>query len=310
MDTLAMRKLIALLSWLAAGAAFAHDVEEEHVAREALQWGAEPWVLACLALSLLLYVVGARRLWARVKLSRPQFTRQLLCFGLGWLTLVIALASPLDGAGSVAFSAHMVQHELLMIVAAPLMVLGRPLGVWIWALPPSMRSGVGQATHARAVAWLWSAITRPLTAWMLHFAALWLWHVPALFQRALANNGIHALQHASFLFTALLFWWAVLGKQGLHGARGASIMYLFSTMMYTGALGALFTMSETVWYPVYGDSAEAFGLSALEDQQLGGLIMWIPGGLAYLAAGLVLCVGWMTPARTAGRAVAIRGVNR
>jgi putative membrane protein len=305
-----MRQLIPCLSWLVAGAAFAHDVEEEHIARETLEWGAEPWVLACLALSLLLYVVGARRLWARVKLSRSQFTRQLACFGLGWLTLVIALASPLDPAGSLAFSAHMVQHELLMIVAAPLMVLGRPLGVWVWALPPSMRGKVGAATHARAVAWLWAAITRPLAAWMLHFAALWLWHVPGLFQRALANNGVHALQHASFLFTALLFWWAVLGKQGLHGSRGASIIYLFSTMMYTGALGALFTMSETVWYPVYGGSAEAFGLSPLEDQQLGGLIMWIPGGLAYLAAGLFLCAGWLAPPRSPSRAIAIRGANR
>jgi putative membrane protein len=305
-----MRQLIPCLSWLVAGAAFAHDVEEGHIARETLEWGAQPWVLACLALSLLLYVVGARRLWARVKLSRSQFTRQLACFGLGWIALAIALASPLDPAGSLAFAAHMVQHELLMIVTAPLMVLGRPLGVWVWALPPSMRGKVGAATHARAVAWLWAAITRPLAAWMLHFAALWLWHVPGLFQRALANNGVHALQHASFLFTALLFWWAVLGKQGLHGSRGASIIYLFSTMMYTGALGALFTMSETVWYPVYGGSAEAFGLSPLEDQQLGGLIMWIPGGLAYLAAGLFLCAGWLAPPRSPSRAVAIRGANR
>jgi putative membrane protein len=310
MDTFAMRQLTVFLLWLVAGAAYAHDVEEEHVAREALQWGAEPWVLACLALSLLLYVLGAWRLWPRTRLSRPQMGRQCACFAAGWITLVLALASPLDGAGSVAFSAHMVQHELLMIVCAPLMVLGRPLGVWIWALPPSWRSGVGTATRARAVAVLWHAITRPLTAWMLHLAALWLWHVPSLFQYALRNNGIHALQHASFLFTALLFWWAVLGKQGLHGSRGASIVYLFTTMMHTGALGALFTMSETVWYPVYGDSAQAFGLSALEDQQLGGLIMWIPGGLAYVAAGLVLCAGWLMQPRASSRASAMRGASQ
>jgi putative membrane protein len=305
-----MRQLTFLLSWFAAGAAFAHDVEEEHVAREALGWGAEPWVIACLALSLLLYGAGALRLWPRMKLSRAQFGRQTASFALGWGTLVIALASPLDGAGSLAFSAHMVQHELLMIVAAPLMVLGRPLGVWVWALPARWRGGVGGATRARPVAWLWAVVTRPLAAWMLHFAALWLWHVPALFQRGLADNGVHALQHASFLFTALLFWWAVLGKQGLHGARGASIIYLFSTMMHTGALGALFTMSETVWYPVYGGAAAAFGLSPLEDQQLGGLIMWIPGGLAYVAAGLVLCAGWLTAQRSSPGVVAMRGAER
>jgi putative membrane protein len=309
MDLVTMRQLTVFLFWLASGAAWAHDVEE-HAAREALQWGAEPWVLACLALSLVLYVTGAWRLWPRLKLSRLQMASQCAYFGAGWITLVLALASPLDAAGSLAFSAHMVQHELLMIVAAPLMVLGRPLGVWVWALPPPWRSSVGTAARARPFAVLWSAITRPLAAWMLHFAALWLWHVPSLFQYALKNNGIHALQHASFLFTALLFWWAVLGKQGLHGSRGASIAYLFSTMMHTSALGALFTVSETVWYPVYGDNALAFGLAPLEDQQLGGLIMWIPGGLAYVAAGLVLCALWLTQARPSTRALAIRGADR
>ncbi len=120
-----------------------------------------------------------------------------------------------------------------------------------------------------------------------------MWHVPATFQYALASNGIHALQHFCFLFSALLFWWAVLGRHGVHNSRGASIVYLFTTMMHTGALGALFTMSEAVWYPYYGSKAQAFGLTALEDQQLGGLIMWIPGGLSYVAAGLVLCARWL-----------------
>jgi putative membrane protein len=118
-----------------------------------------------------------------------------------------------------------------------------------------------------------------------------MWHVPASFQAGLASNGVHALQHASFLFSALLFWWAVLGGQG-HG-RGGAIVYLFTTMMHTAALGALFTLSERVWYPFYGSRALIFGLSALEDQQLGGLIMWIPGGLAYVAAGLALGARWL-----------------
>jgi putative membrane protein len=293
MGIVAMRALIFLLLGLASHTAWAHDVEDAHETTEALGWGAEPWVVFLLALSLLLYVVGARRLWPRMSNARPRFVRQAACFGAGWLVLVLALASPIDGAGSLAFWAHMVQHELLMIVAAPLMVLGRPLGVWVWALPQAWRGRIGGFTHAGAVAWFWHQITRPLGAWMIHFAALWLWHVPALFQAALRNNGIHALQHASFLFSALLFWWAVLGKQS--GARGHAVISLFSTMMHTGALGALFTFSEKVWYPIYGDSAwHAFGLTPLEDQQLGGLIMWIPGGLAYVIAGLALIGGWLS----------------
>jgi putative membrane protein len=297
MGVVAMRKLTALALvptlWLPAGVALAHDVEGQYTTADALAWGAEPWVLALLALALLLYGLGLRALWPRSRLSRGPLRRQAIWFGLGWATLALALASPLDSAGSFSFAAHMVQHEFLMIVSAPLLVLGRPLGVWLWAFPPGWRRRIGTATHNGAVRAAWGALTLPLNAWLLHFAALWMWHVPATFQAGLADNGIHALQHASFLFSALLFWWAVLGKHGVKHSRGAAIVYLFTTMMHTGALGALFTMSETVWYPFYGSKAQAFGLSALEDQQLGGLIMWIPGGLAYVAAGLVLCGRWL-----------------
>jgi len=282
-----------ILPWLAMASARAHDVEHEPVAQDVLRWGAEWYVLACLALSLGLYVLGAARLWSRARQSRATLLRQSACFGTGWLALALALASPIDGAGSLAFAAHMVQHEVLMIMAAPLLVLGRPFGPWTWALPPSWRQGVGRLTRAPAVALPWRALTAPLSAWLLHFAALWLWHVPALFQAGLQNNGVHALQHASFLFTALLFWWAVLGGQRTGATPGAGIVYLFTTMMYTGALGALFTVSETIWYPAYGHSAAHFGLTPLEDQQLGGLIMWIPAGLVYLVAGLVLAAGWL-----------------
>jgi putative membrane protein len=299
-----MRKLTALTLalWLPAGGALAHDVEGQYTAAEALAWDAEPWVLALLALALLLYGLGLRALWPRSRLSRGPLRRQAIWFGLGWAALAVALASPLDSAGSFSFAAHMVQHEFLMIVSAPLLVLGRPLGVWVWAFPPGWRRRFGTATHNGAVSAAWGALTRPLNAWLLHFAALWMWHVPATFQAGLADNGIHALQHASFLFSALLFWWAVLGKHGVKYSRGAAIVYLFTTMMHTAALGALFTMSESIWYPFYGSKAQAFGLTALEDQQLGGLIMWIPGGLAYVAAGLVLCGRWLGQSTSAAAA--------
>jgi putative membrane protein len=295
--------LIALLLLLTAGAASAHPVA---TALEAsASWGAEPWLLACLALSLLMYVVGASRLHARSRLGRPLLLRQMAYFGAGWTVLAAALASPLDAAGSLSFAAHMVQHELLMIVAAPLLVMGRPLGVWLWAWPAATRRGGGGLTRLRPLHAAWAGLTRPLNAWVLHFAALWLWHVPALFQLALLHPGWHALQHASFLFPALLFWWSVLGEG--RAARANVLAYLFTTMLHTGALGALFALSATVWYPAYGGSAAEYGLSALEDQQLGGLIMWVPGGLAYLIAALLLCAGWLAPQPAAKVKVNRRG---
>jgi putative membrane protein len=306
MGVVAMRKLIPLVLCLPLAGARAHDVEGQYTAADALGWGAEAWVLALLALSLLLYAAGLRRLWPRSRLSRRQLVRQAAWFGAGWVALMLALASPLDSAGSFSFAAHMVQHEFLMIVAAPMLVLGRPLGVWIWGLPRGWRRRTGSATRNGAVRAAWHTLTRPLNAWLLHFAALWMWHVPATFQAGLASNGVHALQHASFLFSALLFWWAVLGKPDSRHALGPAIVYLFTTMMHTGALGALFTLSDTVWYPYYGSKAQAFGLSALEDQQLGGLIMWIPGGLAYVAAGLVLCARWLGQAPRTGIAAGSR----
>ncbi|MBW8899680.1 MAG: cytochrome c oxidase assembly protein [Massilia sp.] len=300
-----MRKLTPIAALALAPAARAHDVEAELAAGPVLGWGAEWWVLALLALSVLLYAAGLARLWPRARGARRRLAREAAWFGAGWAMLVVALASPLDGAGGYAFSAHMVQHEILMVVAAPLLVLGRPLALWLWAFAPRWRLRIGAATRGPAVRAAWGALTAPMNAWLLHFAALWMWHVPACFQAALADNAMHALQHTSFLSSALLFWWAVLGREGGAHGRGGAIVYLFTTMMHTGALGALFTMSGTIWYPLYGNRAQLFGLSPLEDQQLGGLIMWIPGGLAYLAAGLVLCARWLRQAPVA-RAVEVR----
>jgi cytochrome c oxidase assembly factor CtaG len=138
----------------------------------------------------------------------------------------------------------------------------------------------------------WRAITTPLAAWLVHAVALWAWHLPSWFDAALANNAVHALQHASFLFSALLFWWSVLGPAN-RSAHGVALVSVFTTMLHTGALGALLALSTVVWYPRYAQTAVALGWDPLEDQQLGGLVMWAPAGLAYLVVGLVLAARWV-----------------
>jgi putative membrane protein len=182
----------------------------------------------------------------------------------------------------------MVQHELLMIVAAPLLVLGRPLAAWTWAFALQQRRSLAQATRWRWLAWLWGCITRPLVAWALHALALWGWHVPELFDAALHHEWIHVLQHTSFFGTALLFWWSVLGRDRRSSHGGFALVSVFTTMLHTSALGALLTFATTAWYPSYVAAGGAMGLTPVEDQQIGGLIMWIPGGTAYLIAALVL----------------------
>ena len=132
----------------------------------------------------------------------------------------------------------------------------------------------------------WRLLTQPLVAWLLHAVALWVWHAPALFQATLQSELIHTLQHLSFFGSALLFWWALFYGRGGRMGYGAATLYVFTTSIQSCALGALLTFSSTLWYPRYQVTTAAWGLSPLEDQQLGGLLMWVPAGVVYLVAGL------------------------
>ena len=253
----------------------------------AFPWSFEPWTVALLAIGMALYLAGITRLWRRAGTGRGIRKSEALMWSAGWLTLVGALVSPLDPLGESLFSAHMAQHELLMVVAAPLLVLGRPLAAWTWALPASWRAGAGSAFRRRGWRLAWATLTHPVMAWSLHALALWGWHLPTLFEAALAHPSVHALQHFSFLGTALLFWWTILGSIDRR-RQGAALASLFTTMMHTGALGALMTLSPLLWYSHYAATSAAYGLDPLVDQQLGGLIMWIPASVAYLAVGLAI----------------------
>lgn len=252
-------------------------------------WSQEGWLWFLLLLSLALYLPGYGRLHRRGR-GRPA---RLASFVTGWLTLAAALASPIDAAGGVSFAAHMVQHELLMIVAAPLLILGRPVRTWLWSLPPDWRMLLGRwFGRQRSLHWLRGA-SRPLPASILHFLAVWGWHVPICFEAALRHEAVHIAQHASFFISALLFWWSVLAKGRRTEPDRGALFYLFTTMMHTSALGALLALSTRLWYPAYGTLAWQLGLSPLEDQQLGGLIMWIPGALSYVVVALALCARWL-----------------
>jgi putative membrane protein len=258
----------------------------------AVPWTFEPWVVCLLLLGTVLYAAGLRNLWRRAGARRGVSGWQAAAFAGGQVALVAALVSPIDALGTLLFSAHMVQHEILMVVAAPLLVIGRPLAVWTWGLPARWRPGAGRAVRWAPVAAAWQLLTHPGVAWALHGVVLWAWHMPALFEAALASTGMHTLQHTSFFASALFFWWAPLGSASRR-SQGTSMFYLFTTMVHTAALGALLTLSPALWYPAYAATSPAFGFDPLEDQQLGGLIMWVPAGLAYLVVGLALAARWL-----------------
>ena len=286
-----LRQIWILIGLVCPSNVFAHEGEPHNWHELARAWSFEPVVVISLAVTALLCVVGVQRLWREKR--RAIRTWEALCFALGWLALFVALVSPLHAWGQVLFSAHMTQHEILMLVAAPLLVLGRPLIAFLWALPLNWSRGLGNVAKIGWLNRLWRTLTIPLVAWLVHAIALWVWHVPLLFDSVLHYESVHTAQHLTFLISALLFWWALIhGPQGAMG-YGAAVLYLFTTSIHSGILGALLTLAGTVWYPSYVGLTSSWGLTPLEDQQLGGLIMWIPAGLVYLIAGLALFAGWL-----------------
>lgn len=270
---------------LSASPMFAHGGGSLHPDDLWTTWEFDPGVVLPLAVSALLYAVGSQR---HVGLRQWQ----KLCFWVGWLSLVIALVSPLHPLGDVLFSAHMIQHEVLMLISAPFLVLSKPLVTFLWAVPYEWRRTLGQASKARPVRRSWTTLTDPFTAWWLHAAAIWVWHAPPLFNATLTNDWIHSAQHISFLGTALLFWWALFYAHG-RKSHGAGVVYVFTTALHTGILGALLTFSPKIWYAGYATTTQAWGLTPLQDQQIGGLIMWVPASLIYIGAGLYLFAAWM-----------------
>jgi putative membrane protein len=265
-------------------------------------WSFEPAVVICLGLSAGLYLHGIRSLWHSAGVGGGIRSWEAAAFVAGWLALALALLSPLHRLGSALFSAHMAQHELLMVVAAPLLVLGRPVIAFLWAVPISWRRRAGAWTGVPPVRAAWEFLTLPLVAWTLHAVAIWLWHAPSLFESSLGSELIHSLQHVSFLGTALLFWWSLLRAREGRIGRPAAVLYLFTTSVHTSLLGALLAFASTLWYPIYVSSTAPWGLAPLEDQQLAGLIMWIPAGLAYLTATLLIAASWLREPPMAERA--------
>ena len=223
--------------------------------------------LICFAL---IYALGAHT-------ANAGGRREIAAFAAGWTILVIALASPLEKWTHTSLTAHMAQHELLMVVAAPLLAAGR-LELGFVALAPRRRR--------RALIWRLRMlrINMPIS-WALHSAAIWAWHLPALYQAALANPLLHTAEHVCLFGTALLFWRAVLDRR--HG-YGAAAFYVFATSLHKNVLGALLFLSPRRWYPAYGN-----GPAALADQQLAGLIMWVSGGIVLAWTALFLFARWL-----------------
>jgi cytochrome c oxidase assembly factor CtaG len=249
-------------------------------------WTFEPAVVVGLVLACAVYARGVHALWRSAGRGRGIAPWRVACFAGGVLALVLALVSPVDAIATALFSVHMTQHLLLIVVAAPLLVLGDPGTAALWALRIDQRRQLGAWWSARrALPAVWRALRLPLVAFTLHVGALWAWHVPSLYDAAIGNAWLHAAEHASFLLTALLFWYPIADP---HPRRrygvGVATLYLFAAGLQGTLLGALMSFARHPWYLAHYGTTAAWGLTPLEDQQLAGLVMWIPAGLVYLVA--------------------------
>ena len=242
--------------------------------------------VATLVVSGVCYAVGSSRLHQRGA-EAPRYER--VAFWLGWFVMLAAILPPLDHLATRRFAAHMLQHELLMLIGVPLMIAGRPLSTWLWGLPMELRRRVAALLQHRYAGRATTLLTAPLVAWALHGVVVWVWHVPALYESAVLHESVHALQHAMFCGTSALFWWGlVYGRYGRLG-YGASVLYVFTTAVHTGLLGAVFALAGTPLYPLYAERAP----DPLADQQTAGLVMWVPAGLVLTVVGIALFAAWL-----------------
>lgn len=278
-----MLRLIALAGGIVwAAPAWAH-AGEAHEARE-IGWTFDAQITAPLLAVVALYGFGLARLRKRASLGRQRLGRQAGLFLAGWLLLAGALVSPLHEGGEVSFALHMIEHELIMLPAALLLVAGRPGPALLWGLPVTVRRALRPLLTAR----LWSVIASPVMATALQGLVMIVWHIPGPFDLALRHESWHVAQHVCFVASALMFWWGMLGVGRARGGPLVAAICLFATSMLGGGLGALMALDLTPWYGAYADlGMTPFGLTPAEDQQLAGLIMWVPGGLFHLAAALL-----------------------
>ncbi|MBI3454840.1 MAG: cytochrome c oxidase assembly protein [Candidatus Rokubacteria bacterium] len=260
---------------------------------ELLHWHGRPDVSLVLLTLGSLYAVGWWRL-RRLGHRRLASAGRLAAYLGGLAAVAVALLSPLERLADLLFTAHMVQHQILLMVAPPCLLLGNPFPFVLWGVPRRLRRAVQRAlTEGSRLRRTQRLLTWLPVAGPLYTGNLWLWHLPAAYEAALRHPLVHDVEHLAFFTAAVLFWWPIVNpaprrrwpRGGLY--YGVRIAYLVLATAQNTLLGAIIALTERVLYPSYGAGSGLFGLSPLDDQAFGGGIMW-SGGHMYLIAILIL----------------------
>jgi len=284
-----------------------------------LTWPIEPWVLLGVEVTAILYLWGGRRrVHVAGRASGWDAARwRAVAFWSGLGVIVFALDTPLESLARQLFWAHMTQHLLLIMVAAPLLVVAAPwLQIWR-GLPLSIRRPLAKAIvkhpalagARKAFSW----ITAPIGAWIISSGNLWVWHWPAAYDLTLRNHLVHHVEHGLFLGLGILFWAQVIDQHPFHArlTQFKRVVYVFTATIQAWALAALLAFATAPFYAYALLPARPGGISALTDQQFGAGIMWVPGSITYSIVFIACIYLWFRDEDARGRAFsAARGVAR
>ncbi len=271
-------------------------------------WDWQLDVIVILALAGILYFRGWWRLRKRSgygRISSPTPTKQtrwrlangwrLTSYFAGLFFIGLALLSPIDALGELLFIFHMIQHLLLIMFAPPLLLLANPMPFMLWGLPDFGRKHVGRglsyALHRDSVVrHTIRKVTSPGLIWLIWVISLLGWHDPNMYNAALRNEFVHGMEHLMFFGASMLLWWHVTGagprlhKQLGYGGRIALLMGAIPPNLL---LGMVLAFATTAVYTYYTAVPRLWGIDVLADQQIGGIIMWVPGSMMYIVATLI-----------------------
>jgi cytochrome c oxidase assembly factor CtaG len=258
-------------------------------------WEEDPFVLLSLLIFGLFYFIGKLKLEGRSK-RRVVENSSIITFGGGLLALTLALLSPISVYAEDLFFMHMLQHILLVMVAAPLLLLANPMKTLIWAFPKVIRKFMGRRLKSQGLIRKMLALSvMPLFAWFIFAVCIWLWHSPSAYNAALENEAVHVLEHMTIFIASVILWWSVIGPAPVRTYLPYPLrcLYILAALVQNTILGAMLTFAEAPLYSYYGNAPAHWGITTDYDQQLGGIIMWIPGGMMYLAALIILFFIWI-----------------
>lgn len=265
-------------------------------------WEWRPEILIPLIVAGVIYYRGWRRLRLKGRQSRGLATGwRLAAYWTALVLIGLALLSPVDVLAGQLFFMHMIQHLILMMLSAPLLMLANPLPFLLWGLPDRARRATGAALskllhrHSATRKTL-RTVTSPGIVWLFFVFVLIGWHDPTLYNAALRNDLVHDIEHLSFFGAALLYFWHVVGAGPRIHKRlspAGQILFVIAAIPPNMLTGIAIAFSDQVIYTYYLGVPRVWGIDALGDQMLGGVIMWVPGSMMYIIAVLILAARWL-----------------